>query len=69
MMRAQRLEQRILGITQIDAVDVRGDRPLDAVQVGRVDLFPQRGPCPFEIGMPTEFNRAWIPVDRFDVHT
>ncbi len=47
----QRLVDLVLGVAQIDAVEVDGDRAVDHIQVASVDLFHQRRPRAVEVGM------------------
>ena len=51
MIFAERLVQLILGIAEIDAVEIGGDRTFDHVEIERGHLFVLRRPGVVEIGM------------------
>ena len=51
MIFAERLVELILGIAEIDAVEIGGDRAFDHVEIERGHLFVLRRPGMVEIGM------------------
>src|SRR3989344_4874769 len=65
---AQRLVNLVLGIAQINAVEILRDRALDHLEVISVDLFILRGPCTGQIGVVARLKRAADCGQPLDCH-
>ena len=65
---AQRLMHLVLGVAQIDAVDVGRDRALDHLEVVGVDLLHQRRPGAAQIGVVAGLQRGEDRREPFDAH-
>ena len=68
MVTAQGRVNLVLGVADIDAVDVRRDRPLDHLQINRVDLLMLRRPRPAEVGVITGFQGRDDGRQPLDLH-
>src|SRR5690242_14922586 len=64
----QRLMDLVLGVAQIDSVDVGGNLALDHIEVVGVDLFVQRRPGAIEIGVVARAKRCLYRRKALDFH-
>ena len=68
MEAAERLVDLVLGVADIDAVDVGRDRALDDIEIGSVHLLVQRRPGAVEIGMVAWPQRGDDRRQTFEFH-